>query len=261
VAGRRTPNWLTEARKAERQGARGRALDLLANYATRRATLPEDRDRAAKLAFQIATTGSTKERTRAAEIVARLTGSRRLPAPLAERMEALRSRMDDFLAAGLPRARAEALSSLPAGPYAVILFGFGKGYDPEKIGAALQPLGYTAREMPRLLERVEHIAPETVAFDLDQSAAVAAKRRLEEGGGRVRIEEQVRRETGERRPSISEAVRHEVWRRDGGRCVDCGSRENLHFDHIVPWSRGGSNTVRNLELRCEKCNLKKGAKI
>jgi hypothetical protein len=63
------------------------------------------------------------------------------------------------------------------------------------------------------------------------------------------------------REPISEAVRHEVWRRDQGRCVDCGSRENLEFDHIVPWSEGGSNTARNLELRCASCNAKKGARI
>jgi hypothetical protein len=63
------------------------------------------------------------------------------------------------------------------------------------------------------------------------------------------------------REPISEAVRHEVWRRDQGRCVDCGSKENLEFDHIVPWSEGGSNTARNLELRCASCNRKKGNKI
>jgi hypothetical protein len=63
------------------------------------------------------------------------------------------------------------------------------------------------------------------------------------------------------REPIGEAVRHEVWRRDQGRCVDCGSKANLEFDHIIPWSQGGSNTVRNLELRCETCNGKKGATI
>jgi 5-methylcytosine-specific restriction endonuclease McrA len=61
------------------------------------------------------------------------------------------------------------------------------------------------------------------------------------------------------REPISEAVRHEVWRRDQGQCVDCGSKSALEFDHIIPWSQGGSNTVRNLELRCEICNRKKGA--
>jgi 5-methylcytosine-specific restriction endonuclease McrA len=63
------------------------------------------------------------------------------------------------------------------------------------------------------------------------------------------------------REPIPEQVRHEVWRRDQGRCVDCGSRERLEFDHIVPWSEGGSNTARNIELRCETCNRIKGREI
>ena len=64
-----------------------------------------------------------------------------------------------------------------------------------------------------------------------------------------------------RREPIPESVRHEVWRRDEGRCVDCGSRDRLEFDHIVPVSEGGSNTARNLELRCESCNRRKAARI
>jgi len=64
-----------------------------------------------------------------------------------------------------------------------------------------------------------------------------------------------------RRPRIPESVRVEVWRRDGGKCARCGSRENLEYDHIVPISKGGSNTARNIELLCEKCNRSKGAEI
>lgn len=64
-----------------------------------------------------------------------------------------------------------------------------------------------------------------------------------------------------RREPIAESVRHQVWRRDEGRCVDCGSRERLEFDHIIPVSQGGSNTARNLELRCEICNRRKAATI
>jgi hypothetical protein len=64
-----------------------------------------------------------------------------------------------------------------------------------------------------------------------------------------------------RREPIPERVRHEVWRRDQGRCVDCGSRERLEFDHLIPVSKGGSNTARNIELRCERCNRSKGARI
>ena len=64
-----------------------------------------------------------------------------------------------------------------------------------------------------------------------------------------------------RREPIAERVRHEVWRRDRGTCIDCGSRERLEFDHIIPVSKGGSNTARNIELRCETCNHRKGARI
>jgi hypothetical protein len=64
-----------------------------------------------------------------------------------------------------------------------------------------------------------------------------------------------------RREAIPRAVQREVWQRDGGRCVECSSREKLCFDHIVPFSRGGSNSVRNLQLLCEGCNLSKGNRI
>ncbi len=66
---------------------------------------------------------------------------------------------------------------------------------------------------------------------------------------------------GALRKPISESVRHEVWRRDLGRCVKCGSKEKLEFDHIIPVSKGGSNTVRNIQLLCETCNRQKSNKI
>ena len=69
------------------------------------------------------------------------------------------------------------------------------------------------------------------------------------------------KEIKNRREKIPENVRVAVWRRDEGKCVKCGSRENLEYDHIIPISKGGSNTVRNIELLCEKCNREKYNKI
>lgn len=63
------------------------------------------------------------------------------------------------------------------------------------------------------------------------------------------------------RQPIPEDVRIAVWRRDGGCCALCGSRERLEYDHIIPVSCGGSNTVRNIELLCETCNRSKGDQI
>lgn len=63
------------------------------------------------------------------------------------------------------------------------------------------------------------------------------------------------------REHIPESVRHEVWRRDEGKCTACGSRVRLEFDHIIPVALGGSSTARNLQLLCESCNRAKGATL
>lgn len=65
----------------------------------------------------------------------------------------------------------------------------------------------------------------------------------------------------EGRVPLSQEVKLEVWRRDGGRCVECGSQEKLEFDHIIPVAMGGSNTARNIQLLCETCNRRKGATL
>ena len=64
-----------------------------------------------------------------------------------------------------------------------------------------------------------------------------------------------------RRERIPEDVRIFVWKRDGGRCVQCGSQEKLEFDHIIPVAKGGSNTARNIQLLCETCNRRKSDSI
>ena len=57
-------------------------------------------------------------------------------------------------------------------------------------------------------------------------------------------------------------VQREVYERDQGKCRQCGSTKNLHFDHILPFSKGGSSKVAsNIQLLCAKHNLRKGAKF
>lgn len=54
----------------------------------------------------------------------------------------------------------------------------------------------------------------------------------------------------------------EVWKRDKGKCVLCGDVKNLHYDHDLPFSKGGSSiTEKNVRVLCATCNLKKGDKI
>lgn len=69
-------------------------------------------------------------------------------------------------------------------------------------------------------------------------------------------------EHAEKRRIIPTHVKLEVWKRDGGKCAKCGSSENLHFDHVIPYSRGGSSdTAQNVQLLCGKHNLEKRDKI
>jgi hypothetical protein len=60
---------------------------------------------------------------------------------------------------------------------------------------------------------------------------------------------------------IAEDVQVAVWERDQGRCVICGSQENLAFDHIIPLSMGGSKTSRNVQILCETCYMAKQARF
>ncbi len=60
---------------------------------------------------------------------------------------------------------------------------------------------------------------------------------------------------------ISQSIKDSVWNRDGGQCVQCGSNESLEFDHIIPFSKGGANTYRNVQLLCESCNRQKSDNI
>jgi len=53
--------------------------------------------------------------------------------------------------------------------------------------------------------------------------------------------------------SISQQVKNLVWNRNNGKCVECNRNEKLAFDYIIPLSKGGSNTYRNIQLLCEPC--------
>lgn len=62
--------------------------------------------------------------------------------------------------------------------------------------------------------------------------------------------------------TIPTIVKVEVWKRDQGQCVICGKKDNLHFDHDVPYSKGGSSiTAKNVRLLCARHNLSKSDKI
>lgn len=53
-------------------------------------------------------------------------------------------------------------------------------------------------------------------------------------------------------------VKVEVWKRDQGKCRKCGTGAGLHFDHIIPYSKGGSSKdPENIQILCGRHNLEK----
>jgi hypothetical protein len=60
--------------------------------------------------------------------------------------------------------------------------------------------------------------------------------------------------------SIPREVMLKVVRRDGQVCRSCGHNvadDQVEFDHIIPFSRGGPTTPENVRLLCRDCNRKK----
>ena len=60
------------------------------------------------------------------------------------------------------------------------------------------------------------------------------------------------------RPKISDSVVTYLLARDCGKCVICASEEDLQIDHIIPFSKGGSDEPENLRILCKTCNVKRG---
>lgn len=67
--------------------------------------------------------------------------------------------------------------------------------------------------------------------------------------------------TTARRNSIPREVKLAVFERDGGCCVECGSNFDIQYDHVIPHSLGGADSVENLQILCAPCNQRKGASI
>jgi hypothetical protein len=76
-----------------------------------------------------------------------------------------------------------------------------------------------------------------------------------------RWNEAIKAYDGRRLPPFEwKILRTLAFARDGYTCVYCGSTEDLHADHRISVTRGGSNALDNVVTACAPCNLSKGPK-
>ena len=117
-------------------------------------------------------------------------------------------------------------------------------------------LDQAMKEFISIRKHSEHLYPYLSGVNLQYPDAILRKETLDRLSSEFPV-----RPTKQRRRAIPRDVQDRVWRRDNGKCAGCGSNKNLEFDHIIPFSKGGANTYRNLQLLCQKCNRSKSDKI
>jgi len=64
--------------------------------------------------------------------------------------------------------------------------------------------------------------------------------------------------------SIPTPTKFRVLKRENQICLVCGESvkdEDVEFDHVIPWSKGGSSDEHNVRLLCRDCNRKRGKKF
>jgi predicted transcriptional regulator len=84
---------------------------------------------------------------------------------------------------------------------------------------------------------------------------LANQMRMEKSIERLYSFLQYTKKINKQRPRLISSIRKRILKRDNFKCQNCSSSYNLHIDHIIPRSKGGTDEDSNLQVLCSKCNL------
>lgn len=101
------------------------------------------------------------------------------------------------------------------------------------------------------------------AYRVKNKEGLAAQKRKYEASHKAPPEIGVRRAQRQRARKLGNGVfdvtTKEMERMRNSPCVYCGAIGNIHIDHVVPVSKGGSHSIGNLQPLCQRCNQSKSA--
>lgn len=123
----------------------------------------------------------------------------------------------------------------------------------------------------RASARAYHAAHADERSQKSQKWRAANPEMLREQGRRYRVENTAKvydknakrraRLKGARVENVSRAI---VYERDGGLCGICSqsiAQKDFTLDHIIPLSRGGEHSYRNVQAAHRRCNSSKGSRV
>lgn len=133
----------------------------------------------------------------------------------------------------------------------------------KKLNFILDEIYFTLSDMKRFSEELDgekRAGYNLALYDLEELKKSIIKR-FKQYDIDINMETRTLQVENLKRTPIPKGLRLEVFNKDNNKCVICGCKEKLHVDHKIPISRGGTDSLANLQTLCEACNLDKGNRI
>ncbi|OFZ47623.1 MAG: hypothetical protein A2381_09600 [Bdellovibrionales bacterium RIFOXYB1_FULL_37_110] len=107
------------------------------------------------------------------------------------------------------------------------------------------------------LKKIEKVKNLTKEDDLDKIISLLADTYINQ---KIEVKRESKNVPAKNSRHIPRKIKETVYKRTNGECENCKSTQNLEFDHLIPYAKGGTNNLTNIQLLCSNCNKRKAIK-